>query len=168
MACSINAIGGAFNRSPRYDLFPVEEQHLTQAEETYSLSKWVLEQQANAFTGCFEWRSIANLRLHLLIDTHEAALRPTTGMGEYATRPLQAYTLSSEGKGACLFSLTADSAGYYVFYVVAPNTATSDPFLELERQDYPHSKICRDLSNQIGFFNCSKATRLYGWQNKEN
>jgi len=48
----------------------------------------------------------------LLIDTHEAALRATTGMGEYATRSLQAYTLSSEGKGACLFSLTADSAGY--------------------------------------------------------
>jgi len=38
MVSSINVIGGAFNRSPRYDYFPVEEQHLTYAEETYSLS----------------------------------------------------------------------------------------------------------------------------------
>ena len=45
MASSINAIGGAFSRSPRYDYFPVDERHPTYAEDPYGLSKWVLEQQ---------------------------------------------------------------------------------------------------------------------------
>ncbi|HLA07738.1 MAG TPA: NAD(P)-dependent oxidoreductase, partial [Anaerolineales bacterium] len=55
LASSINAIGGAFSRSPRYDYFPVDEQHPTYAEDPYSLSKWVLEQQGDAFARRYEW-----------------------------------------------------------------------------------------------------------------
>ena len=54
LASSINAIGGVFSRAPRYDYFPVDEQHPTYAEDAYSLSKWVLEQQADAFARRFE------------------------------------------------------------------------------------------------------------------
>jgi hypothetical protein len=31
-ASSINAIGGAFSRAPRYDYFPIDEQHPTYVE----------------------------------------------------------------------------------------------------------------------------------------
>jgi len=37
LASSINAIGGAFSRTPRYDYFPVDEGHPTYAEDPYSL-----------------------------------------------------------------------------------------------------------------------------------
>src|SRR5215813_10746468 len=55
LASSINAVGGAFSRAPRYDYFPLDERHPTYAEDAYSLSKWVLEQQADAFVRRFEW-----------------------------------------------------------------------------------------------------------------
>src|SRR5690242_11715337 len=35
-ASSINAIGGVYSRAPRYDYFPVDEQHPTYAEDPYS------------------------------------------------------------------------------------------------------------------------------------
>jgi UDP-glucose 4-epimerase len=47
LASSVNAIGGEYSRAPRYDYFPIDEQHPTYAEHPYSLSKWVLEQQAD-------------------------------------------------------------------------------------------------------------------------
>ncbi len=39
LASSVNAIGGAFSRSPTYDYFAVDERHPTYAEDPYSLSK---------------------------------------------------------------------------------------------------------------------------------
>lgn len=54
LASSINAIGSTFSRSPRYDYFPLDEQHPTYAEDPYGLSKWVLEQQADAFARRYE------------------------------------------------------------------------------------------------------------------
>jgi len=168
LASSINAIGGAFSRSPRYDYFPVDEQHPTYAEEPYGLSKWVLEQQADAFARRYEWMSIASLRLHMLISTREEAVQDTAGMDVYAIRHLWAYTLFSEANRACLLSLTADFTGHEVFYITAPNSAAAQPSLELARQYYPQAEIRGDLSNQISFFNCAKAGRLLGWQHQED
>src|SRR5690349_15089413 len=62
LASSINAIGGAFSRSPHYDYFPVDEKHPTYAEDPYSLSKWVTEQQADSFARRFEWMTISSFR----------------------------------------------------------------------------------------------------------
>ena len=59
LASSINAIGGAFSRAPRYDYFPLDEEHPTYAEEPYGLSKWVLEQQADMFARRYDWMQIA-------------------------------------------------------------------------------------------------------------
>ena len=115
MACSINAIGGTFSRSPRYDYFPVHEKHPTYAEEPYSLSKCVLELHADAFGRRFEWMSIASLGLHMLLDIRDEAVQATARMNEYATRHLWPYTLYNEANRAFLLSLTADFAGHEVF-----------------------------------------------------
>jgi len=168
LASSINAIGGAFSRSPKYDYFPVDEQHLTYAEDPYSLSKWVMEQQGDAFARRYEWMSIASLRLHMLTNTREEALESTAEMGEYAARHLWAYTLHKEATRACLLSLTADFAGHEVFYTTAPHTATSQPSKELTHQYYPETEIRGDLSNHTSFFNCAKAERILGWKHQED
>ena len=168
MASSINAIGGAFSRSPQYDYFPVDEQHATYAEDPYSLSKWVLEQQAAAFARRFEWMTIASLRLHWLLDSRERALHSTAAMGPVAIRHLWAYTLLSEASRAFLLSLTADFTGHEVFYIAAPHTASTKPSLELAQEYYPHTEIRGDFSNHLGFFNCAKAKRLLGWNHQEN
>ena len=168
LASSINAIGGAFSRSPQYDYFPLNEQHATYAEDPYSLSKWVLEQQADAFARRFEWMTIASLRLHWLLDSRESALQATAAMGPAAIRHLWAYTVLSEASRAFLLSLTADFTGHEVFYVAAPHTASTKPSLELAQEYYPHTEIRGDFSNHVGFFNCAKAGRLLGWKHQEN
>ena len=168
LASSINALGGAFSRSPRYDYFPLDEGHPTYAEDPYSLSKWVLEQQGGAFARRFEWMTISSLRLHWLLDTRPKAIQNTASMSEIAIRHLWAYTLLNEARRAFLLSLTADFTGHEVFYIIAPHTATSEPSLELARQHYPHTEIRGDLSNHTGFFDCAKAERLLGWKHQEN
>ncbi len=168
LASSINAIGGAFSRSPRYDYFPLDEKHSTYAEDPYSLSKWVLEQQGDAFARRFEWMSIASLRLHWLLDSRDKATQNTATMGEFAVRHLWAYTLLKEASRACLLSLTADFVGHEVFYIAAPQTAASQPSLELAHQYYPNTEIRGDLSNHTSFFNCAKVERLLGWKHQEN
>lgn len=168
MASSINAIGGAFSRSPQYDYFPLDEQHATYAEDPYSLSKWVLEQQADAFARRFEWMTIASLRLHWLLDSRERALQSTATMAPVAIRHLWAYTLLSEASRAFLLSLTEDFTGHEVFYIAAPHTASTKPSSELAQEYYPHTEIRGDFSNHLSFFNCAKAGRLLGWKHQEN
>lgn len=121
MASSINAIGGAFSRSARYDYLPVDEKHPTYAEDPYSLSKWVLEQQGDAFARRYEWMTIASLRLHWLLHERSVALHHTATMGTIAKNHLWAYTLLSEASRAILLSLTADFSGHEVFTLPRPS-----------------------------------------------
>ena len=168
LASSINAIGGAFSRSPQYDYFPLDEQHPTYAEEPYGLSKWVLEQQADAFARRYEWMTIASLRFHWLLDTRDQAVRNSERNKEFSIRHLWAYTLLDEARRAILLSLTADFNGHEVFYITAPSTASDRPSLELAQEYYPHTEIRGDFSNHMGFFNCAKAGHLLGWKHQEN
>jgi len=168
LASSINAIGGAFSRSPRYDYFPVDEKHPTYAEDPYSLSKWVLEQQADAFARRHEWMTIASMRLHWLLESREQAIQVTEARNDISVRHLWAYLVFSEASRAILLSLTAEFGGHEVFYLAAPHTATKTLSLELAHQNYPQTEIRGDMSGNNGFFNCEKAERLLGWKHQED
>jgi UDP-glucose 4-epimerase len=164
LASSINAIGGAFSRAPRYDYFPVDEQHPTYAEDAYSLSKWVLEQQADAFARRFEGMSIASLRFHGLVEQRQTAADMAQRFGAMASRHLWAYTLLKSASSACLLALSADFSGHEVFYIVAGRTVAQEPSLDLARQHYPTTEIRGDLSDHAAFFDTRKAERILGWQ----
>lgn len=168
LASSINAIGGAFSRSPRYDYLPLDEDHPTYAEDPYSLSKWVLEQQGDAFARRYEWMTIASLRFHWLLDSRERAVEITATMGDVAIRHLWAYTVLREASRAILLSLTADFTGHEVFYITAPRTAAGQESLDLARRHYPQTEIRGEFSGHTSFFNCEKAGRLLGWKHQEN
>lgn len=167
LASSINAVGGAFSRTPRYDYFPLDEQHPTYAEDAYSLSKWVLEQQADAFARRYEWMTIASLRFHWLVESRAAAAERTSRFPAMTGRHLWAYTSLRSASAACLLALSADFSGHEVFYIVAPQTAASEPSLDLAREYYPGVEIRGDLSGQAAFFNSGKAERVLGWRHQE-
>ncbi|MDJ0752164.1 MAG: NAD(P)-dependent oxidoreductase [Ardenticatenaceae bacterium] len=168
LASSVNAIGGVFSRSPQYDYFPVDEQHLPYAEDPYSLSKWVLEQQADSFARRYEWMSIASLRFHWLIDSRARVIELTAAIGETAVRHLWAYTLLSEANRACLLSLTAPFSGHEAFYIVAPLTASDTPSQTLTQQHYPSVPLRQEITGHTGFFDCRKAEQLLGWTHQED
>lgn len=161
-ASSINAIGGAYSRSPHYDYFPVDEQHPTYNEDPYSLSKWICEQQADSFARLYETMAIASLRFHGVLPDRATATRYAS-YREMSTKHLWGYTLMDAAARACLLALTADFTGHEVFYIVAPETMMETPSLELSQEFFPNVSVRGNLSGNRSFFDTSKAERMLGW-----
>ncbi|GIG90754.1 NAD-dependent epimerase/dehydratase family protein [Plantactinospora endophytica] len=166
LASSVNAVGGAYSRRPRYDYFPVDERHPGYGEDPYSLSKWIGEVQADGFARRYDHLSIASLRLHAVRPTRPV-VRPEARYADLAARELWGYTLARSAARAFLLALTADFSGHEVCYVVAPRTTSGIPSEELCRRHYPDVPIRGDLGGNRGFFDCAKAERLLGWRHDE-
>lgn len=166
LASSINAVGGAFSRHPRYDYFPVDEAHPTYGEDPYSLSKWVLEQQADAFARRYDFMRIASLRFHWILES-EATARAISADSPFVWRHLWAYTNRAAACRACLLALGADFTGHEVFYIVAPRTVVDAPSAELARRHFPETPVRGELAGHSGFFDCTRAERVLGWRHDE-
>ncbi len=167
LASSINAIGGVFSRWPRYDYFPLDEQHPTYAEDPYALSKWVLEQQADAFARRYAWLSIASLRFHWISDSRADAIEKSQTFEDGTIKHLWAYVLKREACRACLLAVTAPFQGHEALYIVAPRTVAERASRELAQQYYPDTTIRGELAGQTGFFSCAKAERVLGWRHED-
>jgi nucleoside-diphosphate-sugar epimerase len=161
-ASSVNAIGLSFSRAPRFDYFPLDEEHPNYSEEPYGLSKWICEQQADSFARRYENIRIASMRFHWVVPDRATAGTWFNSPG--AEKHLWAYTLYDAAARACLLSLTADFEGHEAFYIAAPDTTIDVPSLELAAKFFPNVPIRGDLSGQRSFFSSAKAERLLGWK----
>lgn len=163
-ASSVNAIGGAYSRQPRYDYFPVDELHPTYTEDPYSLSKWICELQADSMVRRYEHMKIASLRFHAVMnsvadfDQADPNLEPAFG------KVMWGWTSYAAAARASLLALTADFEGHQVFYIVAPEIMRNRPSLDLAQQYFPEVPLRGDFSGQRGFFDCAKAERMLGWK----
>ncbi len=168
LASSINAIGGAYSQQPRYDYFPVDERHPCYAEDPYSLSKWVLEQQADSIARRHREMSIASLRLHWLAPSGAYArqFKPSSmPNGDWlVAKHLWAYTAMSDANRAVQAALSADFTGHEVFYIVASQNAVGIPSAELARRFWPDVPWRVAPEGDTGFFDCTKAERVLGWR----
>lgn len=159
LASSINAIGGAYSRRPRYDYFPVDERHPTYAEDPYSLSKWESEQQASAVARRYPDLGVASLRMHAIGE------QPATpAAAERSSRDLWGYSPLPAVAAACLATLTASFHGHEVFYVVAADTVSDVDSLALRDRFYPEVPVRGDFSGHRSFFDSAKARRVLGWR----
>ena len=162
-ASSVNAIGGRFSASPRYDYFPLDEAHPSYAEDPYSLSKWECEQQADAICRSTPGMSIASLRLHGAVDRREDTAHWVDMPDRAVEKHLWGYVEFGAIARACRAGIETDLGGHEVFYIVAPETMVDTPSLTLASEVYPNVPIRGDLTANRGFFDCSKAGRLLGW-----
>lgn len=163
LASSVNAVGGIDSRRGRFDYFPVDEKHPTYAEDDYSLSKWVMEQQGDMFGRRCPEMTISSLRFHALTPGKpESAAELVTAEAPVA-RNLWGWTWIDEGARACELALLADYTGHETFFIIAPRTHSPIPSRELAAHAYPEVPIRGDLEGYAGFFDCSKAARLIGW-----
>jgi UDP-glucose 4-epimerase len=163
-ASSVNATGAAFSRRPRYDYFPLDEQHPTYNEDPYSLSKWICEQQADSFARRHETMAIASLRFHLVVSDRAAAARRRSEINEVLVKHLWGYTSLDAAARACLLGLTAPLEGHEALYIVAPDTMMDAPSLELKEHFFPDVPVRGNLDGRRGFFDCAKAERVLGWR----
>jgi len=162
-ASSINAVGGRFSRNPRYDYFPLDEQHPTYAEDPYSLSKWICEEQAAAMTRRFPDLTIASLRLHGVVADRADTAWWVDLPDRAVVKHLWGYVTAGATARACLAALTADFSGHEAFYVVAPETMMDVPSQDLKAEFYPDVPLHSELPDTAGFFDCTKAEQILGW-----
>jgi nucleoside-diphosphate-sugar epimerase len=164
-ASSVNATGLAYSRRPRFDYFPLDEDHPSYNEDPYSLSKWICEEQGNSFARRYENMVISSMRFHWVVPERATAVRATGySQTEAGAKNLWAYTRFDSAALACLLALTADFKGHEVFYITAPDTIANTPSLELKQKFFPDIPVRGDLSGNKSFFNSSKAERLLGWK----
>jgi nucleoside-diphosphate-sugar epimerase len=167
-ASSVNATGLAYSRWPRFDYFPLDEEHPTYNEDPYSLSKWICEEQADSFARRYEGMTISSMRFHWVVPERAAAMQARGySQTNAGVKNLWAYTRFDSAAQACLLSLTADFKGHEVFYITAPDTIVDTPSLELKQKFFPDVPVRGDLSGYKSFFNSSKAERLLGWKHKQ-
>ncbi|WP_421726452.1 NAD-dependent epimerase/dehydratase family protein [Bauldia sp.] len=166
-ASSVNAIGLSFSRDPRFDYFPVDEQHPNYNEEPYSLSKWICEQQADSFVRRYEGMRIASMRFHWVVPERSMASERFSEDHPRPAKHLWAYTRFDAAARACLLSLEADFTGHEAFYIIAPDTSVDVPSLELAEKHFPDVPIRGDLSGRNSFFSTAKAEKLLGWRHDE-
>jgi UDP-glucose 4-epimerase len=163
MASSVNAVGGIDSRRGRFDYFPVDEKHPTYAEDDYSLSKWVMEQQGDMFGRRYPDMTLSSLRFHALTPgTPEPGDELVTAEAPVA-RNLWGWTWIEEGARACELALLADYTGHETFFIIAPRANSVIPSRELAAHAFPEVPIRGDFSGHAGFFDCGKAERLIGW-----
>lgn len=163
LASSINALGGLASRTGRFDYFPVDEAHPTHNEDDYSLSKWVLEQQADSFARRFPAMTIGSLRFHALVPQPPEPRHSLDTAEAGVARGLWGWTLIEEGARACELAIQAGYKGHEVFFITAPRTLSAIPTLQLAAFAYPNVPVRDDLSGHKSFYDCSKAARLLGW-----
>jgi UDP-glucose 4-epimerase len=166
-ASSINAIGGRFSQWPRYDYFPIDERHPSYAEDPYSLSKWVCEQQADAIVRSDPGMSIASLRFHGVVESRVDTAGWIDTPDKVAEKQLWGYVTYPAAARACLLSVTTDLGGHEAFYIVATDTMVDTPSLTLAAEHYPDVPVRGDLSGTRGFFDCAKAESLLGWRHDD-
>ena len=162
-ASSVNAIGHAFSRRPRYDYFPIDEDHPNYSEEPYSLSKWICEAQADAFARRFEDMSLASMRFHFVAPKIEQAIAVYASYTEY-DKFLWAWTQLDAAADACLLSIEKPRPGHEAYYIVSPTTSSTTPSLQLAAKHFPHVPVTGDLGDHKSFFNSGKAERILGWK----
>ena len=162
-ASSVNAIGQAYSRVPRYDYFPIDEAHPNYAEDPYSLSKWICEQQADGFARRYEAISIASLRFHWVLPDRAFAAHHYENLDWPPNKHLWAYTRRDAAADACLRCVQTDLHGHEVFYIVAADTASVEPSHALAAQHFPTVPIRGNPQGRWSFMTSAKAERLLGW-----
>jgi nucleoside-diphosphate-sugar epimerase len=159
LASSVNAIGGVYSGEPRYDYFPVDEQHPRYPEDAYSLSKLIAEEQAAAFARRVPGLSAGCLRLHALRERAEMARR-LSGRPDFGSKDLWGYTSLAMATRACLATIGTDLGGCEVFNVVAPDTYSPEPSRELRDHYYPRVPLRGDFSGHCSFYDSAKAKKV--------
>lgn len=161
LASSINAIGGVYSTAPRYDYFPVDEEHPSYCEDAYSLSKWLLEQQSAAFARRRPDVPFSALRLHGLRADAASAIR--SGQVERPSKDLWGWVTFDAAAAACLLALFRPTAGHAVYHIVADRTSTNVPSAELAARWYPSVPLRTPMTGNAAFYSTARATAELGW-----
>ena len=162
LSSSVNAIGAFYSAAPRYDYFPVDEEHPCYAEDPYSLSKWVAEEQARAFCRRVPGMSVISLRLHRLADEGQLQtwIERDTARSDQDRKDLWGYTPVPMAVEAALNAVVRDFVGAEVVYVVADDTCHPSSSSQLATAYYPEVALRQPMEGRRSFYDSAKYKKL--------
>lgn len=166
LASSINAVGASFCHAltpPLY--FPLDEEHPTRAEDSYSLSKWAGEQVADGFARRRAVQ-ISSLRLHGLWDDDRVEEIRKHPIADPAIRAKNfwGYVHLEDCARACRLALEAKWQGHQVFFINANDTVLSIPTSEALARVYPNVHTRGEFVGFESVISAAKAKRLLNWE----
>ncbi|KAH7928259.1 NAD(P)-binding protein [Leucogyrophana mollusca] len=168
-ASSVNVLRGVFSTEPRFEYFPIDENHPCLPDEPYGLSKLIAEMQAETIIRRYPSIRVASIRLHWSVPTRTRAYRQNM---ERARGDLWSYVQEDASADAFVRAVTTDMetwSGHEPFFIVAPQIAADQDWLELKEkyfQDVPVRPGWKE-GGAKGFFDCTKAERLLGWVHRD-
>ena len=160
-ASSVNAIGGAFSKNPRYDYFPIDENHPSYCEDAYGLSKFIGESQADAMVRAHPSLSVASLRFHALVEDLAAVLDRSAP--HVRSKDLWGWTPTGAAAEAILQACSVPIDGHERFLLVAGRTNSSGRTEDLAALHYPSVPFVREPADNSAFYDSTRAARRLGW-----
>lgn len=176
LASSLSAIGGGFEPDPvTVDYLPVDETHPLSPTTPYGLGKQVLEVVGDGFGRRTAPETVTSLRFPWVTseqDMRETFLEPGRELddirasGEFHTarNTLFAYLALPDAARAVRRALAADHAGHERVWVVADDTTTETPSVEVAAAVYPEAEVRRELPGHRSLVGTEKACRLLDWE----
>lgn len=133
----------SFNR-PEPIYLPVDEQHPPRPDNSYGLSKIMMEKAADGLAQRFEGMSIASLRITYVASPEE--YQTGTSFDEWTKSPkkgpwnLWSYIDARDVARAFRLSIETNLEGHEVFYISAKNTRCRIPTSQLIDEFYPNAR----------------------------
>jgi len=164
-ASSVNVLRGIFSTEPQFDYFPIDEHHPSLPDEPYGLSKLIAEMQADTIVRRYPNIRVASIRIHKSAPTKMLAYRENM---DHVKGDLWSYVQEDSSAEAFVTAVTMEKdkwTGHERFFIVAPQIAADEDWLELKQKYFPHVPVKEGWveSGAKGFFDCSKAERVLGW-----
>ena len=166
LASSVNAVGLVFSSETVPPLYlPVDEEHPTRAEDSYSLSKLVGEEIADGFCRKTPMQ-IASFRFHgLRRDDELKELRASPEADPMpGAKSFWGYLRLTDAARACRMALEADWKGHEAFFLNASDTSIGVPTEEAAATAYPGVPFKKPMPGFQAAIDCSKAKELFGWE----
>lgn len=157
---------------PRFDYLPLDEDHPRYPHDSYSLCKVAVEEQAAAFCRRYPNMRIACFRPHWVIPESLAYNPEELDKAEGNWKDLWGWTSVGGTARAFVAGLTAPTStfplGAETFFIVAPTITQQTSSLTLLRKYYPdlECEMRGEWRGNEGFFDCSKAKRMLGWEER--
>jgi nucleoside-diphosphate-sugar epimerase len=166
LASSVSVLGLPFNYhyiAPR-DV-PIDEEHPSQPQDPYALSKVIGEEIAKAFVRRTGMTAVS-LRLAWIHTpaTFKEQLVPLWDDPAGGAANLWSYVDSRDSAQACRHALTADISGHEAFFIAAANSFMKIPTAELVRKYYPEAVVAPDLEGNAPILKTAKAERMLGYK----
>jgi nucleoside-diphosphate-sugar epimerase len=168
LAGSESALGFPFyfrRFNPVY--LPIDEDHPLLAQDSYGLSKIVIEELGRGFVRRKPEMSILSLRLSYILrpEDYKAELKAAWADEKHNDFNLWAYVDARDVAQACRLALVYPHPGFDAFYIAAANTLMKIPTLELVKRHFPGvERVAQGFTGCMSPLDCSRAEKTLGFK----